>query len=217
MSENLASTAPEGDDPAEPSRRDFLYVFTGTFATIGALAAVWPLIDQMEPSADIIAAGSPVTVDLSSVEPGQQITVLWRGRPMFIVNRTPEVLKPLKSPDVLSRLRDPDSQEHQQPAYAQNWARSIKPEFLVLVGICTHLGCIPEFRAEPNDSGGHWPAGYFCPCHGSRYDIAGRVFQGVPAPYNLPVPPHRYTNDTTIIIGENTGDSKYALADVEQI
>jgi ubiquinol-cytochrome c reductase iron-sulfur subunit len=212
MSENITSSA----TGPEATRRDFIYVFAGAFAAVGAAAAIWPLIDQMEPSADVLAAGSPLTVDLSKVEPGQQITVMWRGRPMFIVNRTPPILDALKAPAFLSRLRDPDSQQNQQPGYAQNWSRSIKPEFLIIVGICTHLGCIPEFRPEPV-AGGNWPAGYFCPCHGSRYDMAGRVFQGVPAPYNLPVPPYRFENDTTIVIGENTGSSDYSLNDVEQI
>jgi ubiquinol-cytochrome c reductase iron-sulfur subunit len=212
MSEDTTLSSAE----PEATRRDFIYVFAGAFAAVGAAASVWPLIDQMEPSADVLAAGSPLTVDLSKVEPGQQITVMWRGRPMFIVNRTPPILDGLKSQTFLSRLRDPDSQQNQQPDYARNWSRSIKPEFLVIVGICTHLGCIPEFRPEPA-AGGAWPAGYFCPCHGSRYDMAGRVFQGVPAPYNLPVPPYRFENDTTIVIGENTGTSDYSLNDVEQI
>ena len=213
MSQPNASINRSDDAPQSQSRRDFLYVATGAFATVGTLASLWPLIDQMNPSADVLAAGAPIKVDLSGIEPGQQITVMWRGQPIFIVHRTATALDALKSPALLSRLRDPSSEEMQQPPYAENWSRSVKPEFLVVVGICTHLGCIPEFR--PKDAGG-WPAGYFCPCHGSRYDLAGRVFQGVPAPYNLPVPPYRFEGNA-IVIGENTGDAAFSLSDVLQI
>jgi ubiquinol-cytochrome c reductase iron-sulfur subunit len=151
-----------------------------------AAAVAWTLIDQMNPSADVIAAGGPIDVDLASLTPGQQIVVRWQSHPIFIADRTPQALQTLQEPQLRDRLRDPDSEAHQQPPYAQNWHRSIKPEFLVLVGICTHLGCIPSYRpvAGEADLAPDWPGGYFCPCHGSRYDLAGRVFQGVPAPYN---------------------------------
>jgi ubiquinol-cytochrome c reductase iron-sulfur subunit len=128
-----------------------------------------------------------------------------RSRPVFIVNRTPAAVKTLQDPKLLAQLSDPGSSEPRQPPYADNWHRSVKPEYSVLVGICTHLGCIPMFYPDPSDNlpSANWPGGYFCPCHGSKYDLAGRVFNGVPAPYNLPVPPYRLVSDTTIRIGEN--------------
>jgi ubiquinol-cytochrome c reductase iron-sulfur subunit len=195
-------------------RRDFLYLATITTTAIGVISLAWPFIDQMYRSADVIAAGSPVTVDISKVEPGQQIVVTWRGRPIFIVHRTPEAIAALKTPAILNRLRDPNSQNMQQPPYAQNWSRSVKPEYAVLVGICTHLGCIPSYRPTVTAD---WPGGYLCQCHGSKYDLAGRVYQGVPAPLNLPVPPYRFENDTTLVVGDNPEGSKFALEDVQQL
>ncbi len=144
-------TAPLPDDMPGIKRRDFLYIATGAVASVGALLAAWPFVDQMEPGADVLAAGSPLTVDLAKVAPGQQILVVWRGKPIFIVNRTPPVLAGLRAPALLGRLRDPASREHQQPDYADNWCRSVRPEYLVLVGICTHLGCIPKFHPERGD------------------------------------------------------------------
>ncbi len=157
-----------------------------------------PLIDQMNPDAGTLAAGGPVDLDLSKVAPGQQIVVRWRSRPIFVINRPAKALDALKSQGLQDRLADPQSQENQQPPYAKNWHRSAKPEYGVLVGICTHLGCIPMFYPQPNATrpAADWPGGYFCPCHGSKYDLAGRVFSGVPAPYNLPVPPYYFVNDT---------------------
>jgi ubiquinol-cytochrome c reductase iron-sulfur subunit len=203
----------------EVRRRDFIHVATGAALAVGAALATWPFIDQMEPASDVLAAGGPLTVDLSSVAPGQQIVVRWRSKPIFIVNRTPPLLKELKLPSLLSRLRDPNSQQTQQPAYAENWCRSIKPEYLVLVGICTHLGCIPSFKPQIGDPSlaPGWPGGYLCPCHGSRYDMAGRVFQGVPAPLNLPVPPYHFAGATKLVIGENPPGSRFDLSSVEQL
>jgi ubiquinol-cytochrome c reductase iron-sulfur subunit len=134
-------------------------------------------------------------VDMSKLAPGQQAMVFWRSRPIFVVNRPASALATLKDPKLVDQLTDPDSQEHQQPPYAENPYRSVKPEFAILVGICTHLGCIPKFfpDANPSDPTPDWLGGYFCPCHGSKYDLAGRVFKGVPAPYNLPVPPYHFT------------------------
>ncbi|MGH6877811.1 MAG: ubiquinol-cytochrome c reductase iron-sulfur subunit [Rhizomicrobium sp.] len=198
-------------------RRDFIHVATAAAGAIGALFALWPLIDQMEPSSDVIAAGGPVTVDLSKIPPGQQIEVLWRSRPIFVVHRTPPILERLKSPADLSLLNDPNSNEPQQPAYATNWSRSISPEWLVLVGICTHLGCIPDLMVKPGSLNATWPGGYLCPCHGSKYDLAGRVFKGVPAPLNLPVPPYSLASPTTLVIGENPKGSDYSLASVKQL
>ena len=208
-------TTPAFQTPKEEiTRRDFIHVATGAFAAVGTVFAIWPLIDQMNPSADVLAAGSPVTIDLKAIAPGQQISVLWRGKPMFIVNRQPDALKELTDPKLLAQLRDPDCAEYQQPDYAKNWSRSIKPEYLVLVGICTHLGCIPNYKPEPVINGNE---GFFCPCHGSKYDLAGRVYQGVPAPYNLPVPPYRFEGNDKLIIGENHNNENYSLNEIVQM
>src|SRR5882757_6914473 len=163
------------EEPAEPTRRDFLYIATAAVGTFGALAAAVPLIGQMNPDAATLALGGPVDVDLSHLQPGQQLQVRWRGRPIFIINRPAHVLQSLRDPKLLEQLADPQSQELQQPPYADNWHRSVKPGFAVLVGICTHLGCIPQFYPQPNATtpAANWPGGYFCPCHGSKYDLAG--------------------------------------------
>jgi len=199
------------------TRRDFLMVAATALVGVGAACAAWPLIDTMNPARDTLAAGAPVEVDVSSVQPGQQIVVLWRSRPIFVARRSPDQLQRLKKIDK-GELRDPDSAALQQPPYAKNDVRSVKPELLVLVGICTHLGCIPEFMPDAGGAlGTSWQGGYFCPCHGSRYDLAGRVFQNVPAPYNLPVPPYRFVSDTVIRIGENPPDSEFDFNTIEQI
>ena len=207
------------EQPEQPSRRDFLYIATAAVATVGAVGALVPLVDQMNPDAATLAAGGPVDLDLSKVEPGQQVQVRWRSRPIFVLNRTPAALKTLQSKELIDRLSDPDSQNHQQPKYAQNWHRSIKPEYGVLVGICTHLGCIPSFFPQPNPTTptANWPGGYFCPCHGSKYDLAGRVYSGVPAPYNLPVPPYFFVNDKKIRIGENPKGENFDFGSILQI
>jgi ubiquinol-cytochrome c reductase iron-sulfur subunit len=172
----------------------------------------------MNPSADVLAAGGPVDIDVSTVQPGQQITKLWRNRPVFIVHRTPAELNMLQQPRDTGLLSDPNSEVHQQPSYAQNWHRSIKPDFLILVGICTHLGCIPRFEPSPGgELGPSWPGGYFCPCHGSRYDLSGRVFRGVPAPYNLPVPPHHFVGDGVVRVGENPPGARFDFSTIVQI
>jgi ubiquinol-cytochrome c reductase iron-sulfur subunit len=213
MSSHATSTGPE------PTRRDLLSLITLSGAVIGAGAIAWPLIDSMNPSADVIAAGAPIDIDISKLAVGQQIVVLWRGAPMLIVNRTPEALKTLQEPTLVSRLSDPDSKVNQQPPYADNWHRSVKPEIAVLVGICTHLGCLPEYMPTPDPASPapNWPGGYFCPCHGSKYDLAGRVYSGVPAPYNLPVPPYNFTNDKTLRIGENPTGATFELTSVVQM
>ena len=205
--------------PARPSRRDFLFIATATVAGVGAAATLVPLISQMNPDAATLAAGGPVDVDLSHMTPGQQIVARWRSRPIFITRRTDALLKELRSPSLIGQLADPQSAELQQPPYATNWHRSIKPEFGVLVGICTHLGCIPNYFPQPDPSqpAPNWPGGYFCPCHGSKYDLAGRVFRGVPAPYNLPVPPHHFVGDTTVRIGENPSNSNFDFGTIRQI
>jgi ubiquinol-cytochrome c reductase iron-sulfur subunit len=198
-------------------RRDFLYVATGAAGSLGALAATWPFIRQMSPSAGVLAAGAPVTVDLSPMEAGQQTVVLWRSMPIFVVRRTQPVLEELKANALLGELRDPHSAEMQQPAYARNWSRSLNPEYLVVVGICTHLGCIPSFSPERGSVLPTMPGGYLCHCHGSRYDLAGRVYKGVPAPFNLPVPPHHFPGPQTLVIGENPQGESFDLSQVEQL
>lgn len=201
------------------TRRDFLYVMTGAVAAVGAIATVVPMLDQMEPDAATLAAGGPVDFDLSKLQPGQQALVRWRSRPVFVINRTAAAIKTLQDPKLLQRLSDANSGFMQQPPYAENWHRSIKPEYGVMVGICTHLGCIPMFYPDPSSSlpTADWPGGYFCPCHGSKYDLAGRVYNGVPAPYNLPVPPHHLVDDKTLRIGENPPDVTWEFASILQI
>jgi ubiquinol-cytochrome c reductase iron-sulfur subunit len=213
------SSPATGLSPAGPTRRDFLYIATAAVGAVGAAASLVPLLDQMNPDASTLAAGGPVELDVSKIQPGSQAVVRWRERPIFVVNRTAPILQGLQDPKLLAELADPQSSELQQPPYANNWHRSVKPEYGVLVGICTHLGCIPMFDPLPNASqpATNWPGGYFCPCHGSKYDLAGRVFRGVPAPYNLPVPPHRFVNDATIRIGENPPDVTFNFDSIRQI
>jgi len=203
----------------EPPRRDFLKLVTGATAAIGTAAVAWAFIDSMNPAADVIAAGAPIDIDLSKLSPGQQIVVLWRGAPILLVHRTPDALKTLQTPSLVSRLSDPDSSVLQQPTYAKNWHRSVKPEYAVIVGICTHLGCLPGYFPNPSatDPVADWPGGYFCPCHGSKYDLAGRVYTGVPAPYNLPIPPYHFPAGNTVRIGENPPGVTFELSSVVQM
>jgi len=189
----------EGMNP----RRRRLLVITSGLGVVGTAFAITPFVMSMLPSARAKAAGAPVEVDISKIEPGQLLTVEWRGKPVWILRRTPAMLDELKKDENL--LADPNSTvASQQPKYAQNLTRSIKPEYLVLVGICTHLGCSPSphlVAGVASGLGGDWPGGFFCPCHGSKFDLAGRVFKNVPAPTNLVVPPYKYLSDTRIIIG----------------
>ena len=210
---------PEDSSSKEPTRRDLVNVAATAFVGVGAAAAAWPLVDQMNPDAATLAAGGPIDLNVSKLQPGQQLVVLWRKRPIFVVNRPPEALHTLQDPKLIDSLADPLSKTPQQPSYAQNWHRSTKPEYAVLVGICTHLGCIPTFDPQPSASVpvAHWLGGYFCPCHGSKYDLAGRVFKGVPAPFNLPVPPYRFVNDATIRIGENPTGVDFDFSSIWQI
>ena len=204
--------------PPDERRRDFLILVAGAIGGVGAAAALWPLIDSLNPSADVVAAGAPIDFDLSQLEPAQQKLVAWRGRPVFVLRRTPEELHMLQNKRDTSLLSDPNSTSRQQPPYAENWHRSIEPEYLVLVGICTHLGCIPRLEAQVGGSlGANWPGGYFCPCHGSKYDLAGRVFAGVPAPYNLPVPPYHFVSKTMIRVGENPSGARFDFSSIEQV
>lgn len=187
-----------------PGRRRFLTATTAVVGGVGAVAAAVPFIKSWQPSARAQVAGAPVTEDISKLEVGQRLIVQWRGQPVWIIRRTPEMLAAL--PGQNARLRDPDSENpDQQPAYAQNPTRSIKPEIAVLVGTCTHLGCSPLFKPElvPQPFDADWKGGFYCPCHNSRFDLAGRVYQGVPAPTNLKVPPYRFVDDNRIEIGVN--------------
>lgn len=194
--------AAEGATSSDPHRRRFLTMSTAVVGAAGAGVAAWPFLATWRPSERARAAGAPVTIDISRLQPGQQVTVEWRQKPVWVLNRTPEMLEALSG--LRDQLRDPDSRAaSQQPAYASNEFRALRPEYLVTVALCTHLGCVPSFRPDvaAPDLGSSWVGGYFCPCHGSRFDFAGRVFKGVPAPLNLEIPPHRYVGDTEIEVG----------------
>lgn len=197
--------SPEGVDL---KKRRFLVATTSVLGAAGAAAIAVPFLSSFSPSERARAAGAPVEAELSKIQPGQLVRVEWRGKPVWLVRRTEEMLKSLD--EVVPFLRDPNSGvETQQPPYAKNKYRSIKPEILVLVGICTHLGCSPTYRPEvaPADLGPDWKGGWYCPCHGSRYDLAGRVFKNVPAPKNLVVPRHYYMSETKILIGEDKSEA----------
>jgi len=185
------------------SRRRRLLAITSGLGAVGTAFAVTPFVLSMLPSARAKAAGAPVEIDISKIEPGQLLTYEWQGKPVWVLRRTPEMLKILPEMDPL--LTDPKSQvTSQQPDYTKNSTRSIKPGVLVLVGICTHLGCSPDKRLEAGAASGlgpDWKGGFFCPCHGSKFDLAGRVFKNVPAPTNLKVPPHKYLSETRILVG----------------
>ncbi len=190
--------------PVDHGRRRFLTIATSVVGGVGAIGAAVPFIASWNPSEKAKQAGAPVTADISKLEDGQLIRVEWRGKPVWIVKRTPAMLESLTK--AVDKLRDPASEEPQQPDYAKNDHRSKKPEIFVAVGICTHLGCSPtyimkDFEAQVEGI----PSGFFCPCHGSTYDMAGRVFSGVPAPKNLMIPPYMFVDDTTILIGEDEG------------
>jgi ubiquinol-cytochrome c reductase iron-sulfur subunit len=186
-------------------KRRFLTAATSVVGAVGVGFALVPFIASMQPSAKARALGAPAEADISKLEPGQMLRVKWRGQPVWVVYRTPENLKDLAT--LTPELLDPDSTAPQQPAYCKNPHRSRKPEIFVAVGICTHLGCSPTFRPEvaPADLGAAWKGGFFCPCHGSRFDLAGRVYKGVPAPTNLVIPPHRFLSDTVILVGDDGG------------
>ena len=206
-----------GDSAHDPQRRDFLSLAAVAMSAAGLALACWPFIDSMEPAEDTRAMGAPRDLDISKIQPGSQIIYRWRGKPMFVLRRTPAMLETLKDKDLRARLRDPDSTTRQQADYATNWHRSIKPEYAILVGVCTHLGCIPALTEQKGAVGPGWEGGYFCHCHGSKYDFAGRVFKGVPAPYNLPVPPYNFTADNKLRIGENPKGADFSMNDVRQI
>ena len=188
----------------DTSRRRLLIGATSVIGAAGVGAIAVPFLSSWNPSARALAAGAPVEINVSKVEDGQQLREIWQGKPVWIVKRTEEMIKDLPSND--SKLKDPNSDVvSQQPEYAKNGNRSRKPEYLVLVGICTHLGCSPTFRPElaPADLGVDWKGGWYCPCHGSRFDLAGRVIKGSPAGKNLAVPAHYFKSDTTLLVGED--------------
>jgi ubiquinol-cytochrome c reductase iron-sulfur subunit len=190
-------------DTIDTGKRRFLTAAASVVGGAGAVAVAIPFVSSIAPSAKAEAAGAPVQIDISQLEPGQLLTVEWRGKPVWIFRRSEEILNALTT--LNDELRDPQSEQTQQPEYAQNETRSIRKEVMVMVGICTHLGCSPTYRPEiaPEDLGENWKGGFFCPCHGSRFDLAGRVFQGVPAPSNLEVPPYHFQGDNVVIVGED--------------
>jgi ubiquinol-cytochrome c reductase iron-sulfur subunit len=191
------------------TRRHFLTVTTAVTAGVGGVMAAVPFVASFKPSARAQALGAPVEIDVSKVEPGEMIKIEWRGKAIFIVRRTQDMQDKLLT--IADLLEDPNSEnDEQQPEYATNTLRSIKDDILVVEGVCTHLGCAPTARFELGAAAGmddDWPGGFACACHGSRFDLAGRVFKSVPAPDNLKVPPHRYVNESTILIGVDAGSS----------
>ncbi len=184
-------------------RRHFLLVATTVTGVAGAAFTAVPFLASWKPSARAQALGAPVEQDISKLESGAMIKVNWRGQAIFIVHRTPEMLAQLESPELIAHLRDPQSVQSEQPEYAQNADRSLNPEYLVLVGVCTHLGCAPlaRFQLQDAELGADWPGGFYCPCHGSKFDLSGRVFKDVPAPTNLRVPPYRFLTENIVQIG----------------
>jgi ubiquinol-cytochrome c reductase iron-sulfur subunit len=200
--QTMANAAPPGVDPG---RRRFLTLATSGVGAVGAGFVAWPFLASLKPSERAKALGAPVTQDISLLEPGQKLNVAWRGKPVWIVKRTPEMIASLAK--IKGELADPESKQPQQPDYitATGDARALKPEILVMVGSCTHLGCSPLFRPETPapEISADWQGGFYCPCHGSKFDLSGRVYKNVPAPINLQVPPYRFANDTTVVIGED--------------
>jgi len=202
---NAASESSVSTAGLDPKRRRTLVRGMAAVGGLGVAAVAWPFVTSMSPSARAKAAGAPVEANIAKLEKGQLLTIEWRGKPVWIVNRTDEQLEALDAG--VSRLSDPDSANPMQPEYATNAYRSIKPETLVVIGICTHLGCSPTYRPEvaPADLGDDWDGGFFCPCHGSKFDLAGRVYSGVPAPDNLEIPPYYFVDDGLILVGEDQG------------
>jgi ubiquinol-cytochrome c reductase iron-sulfur subunit len=196
-------TFPNPPAPMDPQRRTWL-VLTAATGGVGTVATAIPFVSTFAPSERAKAAGGPVEVDISDIPPGGTKTVEWRGKPVWIVHRTPQMLAALQGHD--AQLADPQSTKDQQPAYARNTARSVKPDIFVAIGICTHLGCSPSNApagsANPSLPA-DWPGGFFCPCHGSTFDGAGRVFKNKPAPTNLEIPPYRFASATSLVIGDD--------------
>lgn len=188
-------------------RRKLLIAATTLYGGVGIASFATPFVSSFQPSTRALAIGAPVEVDISLLEPGSIVKVEWRGRAIMIVHRTIEMLDSLSN--VANQLSDPESQASVQPNYASNSHRSLKPEILVVEGVCTHLGCapLPRFDVAPEDLGDDWQGGFYCPCHGSKFDLSGRVYSGVPAPTNLTVPPYAFLDDNRVIIGEDTAET----------
>ncbi len=199
----LSFSAPSQIDQ---EKRNFLITATACTGAIGVAAAAVPFLGSMLPSERAKAAGAPVEIDISKIKPGEMLLEEWRGQPVWILNRTDEMTADLAKHN--EELADPDSKVAQQPEYCKNANRAIKPNIAVMVGLCTHLGCSPQKKLEEGgDMGENWTGGFFCPCHGSKFDLAGRVFKGSPAPTNLVVPPHQYLTETTLLIGEDKAEA----------
>jgi ubiquinol-cytochrome c reductase iron-sulfur subunit len=196
------------DNGIDKKRRHFLTAAATVVGGAGALATAIPFVSTLSPSAKTKAIGGPVEVDISKLKPGERMVEKWRGKPVWILRRSKESVADLS--EMSDILRDPESDVEQQPEYAKNSYRSINPEYLVVVGLCTHLGCSPNYLAsgEENDFGADWKGGFFCPCHGSKFDLAGRVYKGVPAPANLVVPKYQFISETTILIGDDSGSGE---------
>lgn len=194
------------NDDVNTGRRRFLTAATSVVGAAGVVGVAVPFVQSWNPSARAKAAGAPVKVNIGKIKLGEMITAEWRGKPVYIVHRDKEELASLS--EKLDRLADPESLDSKQPEYIGGNTRSIKPEYGVFVGLCTHLGCAPKFRPEVGTAdlgGAEWLGGFFCPCHGSKFDLSGRVYKGVPAPTNLDVPPYRFESDTVLVIGEDEG------------
>jgi ubiquinol-cytochrome c reductase iron-sulfur subunit len=198
------------DDEVDSSRRKFLTTATTATGALGAAFALVPFIASWKPSERARALGAPTEVDLSTIEPGQMTTVIWRKQQIYIVHRTPEMLKSLSGHN--DQLKDPQSESSEQPEYAKNDTRALNPNFLVLIGVCTHLGCLPKQRFTQGELGGDWPGGFFCPCHGSKFDLAGRVFDGSPASVNLRVPPYTLQDEKKLVVGVDANEQKEGAA-----
>ncbi len=197
----MADNAAVADEGADLSRRKFLTNATIATGVVGAAFVAVPFVESWTPSERARALGAPTELDVSKIDPGQMTIVTWRRQPIYVVRRTPEMVQHIQGHD--GELKDPNSEESKQPDYAKNANRSRKAEYLVLIGTCTHLGCLPKqrFEAASAEMGPSWPGGFFCPCHGSRFDLAGRVLKGSPASLNLVVPPYEYPNEKTLRVG----------------
>lgn len=197
----MADNAAVADEGADLSRRKFLTNATIATGVVGAAFVAVPFVESWTPSERARALGAPTELDISKIDPGQMTIVSWRRQPIYVVRRTPEMVQHIQGHD--GELKDPNSDESKQPDYAKNANRSRKAEYLVLIGTCTHLGCLPKqrFEAASAEMGPSWPGGFFCPCHGSRFDLAGRVLKGSPASLNLVVPPYEYPNEKTLRVG----------------
>ncbi len=187
------------------SRRKFLVAATAATGGVGVVLAAVPFVASWKPSERARALGAPYELDVSKLEPGQMVTVTWRKKPIYVVRRTPEMIAALPKVDAV--LKDPASAESEQPEYAKNRVRALNPEFLVVIATCTHLGCLPKQHFTPGDPtlGADWPGGFFCPCHGSKFDMAGRVFNGSPASVNLAIPPYSFRDERTLVVGVDAG------------